>query len=300
LKKSKKVISNPPHVINGSRLLFYSLMPRTVGYSGKISILIGGKEVGRVPRLAIADSLREKGIYLLHCDKNWDLISLDGLFKSVTDAKRRAELMYPGVTRSWKKLTVSKREAMEIEKKIWKGQECSFCGRIPPEFERSLHSKSAQICNICVDQFYHRLLRMQEETSISPPRGDYYPENGFDHIASYISKLLASTSTKKSLIFGTLDRMRGCLLFAYGSMIQVSFILKVQQENTREPSIREFFKNKDKTPASDYLSEDRRFRILQYPLNGTAEELTAITKTILQELCAISAKEALTIKFDEE
>lgn len=276
-------------------------MPQSVGYSRKITILVGGKEIGRVPRLVIAESLREKAFFLLHCNKNWNVVGHDGTYVSITEAKKRAELMYPGVTSTWIKTDVSKREAKAIEREMWRGYECSFCGRIPMEFAFSIHGKKATICNICVNETYHTFLEVEQEQSARPPRGDYFPENGFDHIESYVSRLLTSTTRLKSILIHTLDGKRGCSLFADGPVVQVSFvIMDAQQNNRTEKKIRKFFSSRNKTASHDYLAQENRVRILQYPLSGTPDELTSTTKRILQELCGIKQQEALTIKYREK
>lgn len=75
--------------------------------------------------------------------------------------------------------------------------------------------------------------------------------------------------------------MRGCSLFADGPVVQVSFIVHPQQDVTREEKIRQFFSSKGATPSKDYLAQHGQHRILQYPLTGNAQKLTARTKEIL-------------------
>ena len=298
-KKIAKPFVTPPRVMNGSRVLYYSRMPRTVLYSGKISIRIGGKEIGRVPRLLIAEPLREKGVYLFHCRRSWNVISSDGIYKSVSEAKRQAELMYPGVTETWRKVAVSKRQARAIERRMWRGHECSFCSRIPPEFQTSLYGKNARICNICVDETYQTFLESEELASAQPPRGDYFTQNGFDHVAPYISRLLAPKEGHKYLLIFTPDRTRGFGMIAYGTVIQASFVMEPHQQS-QEEKIRAFFASRAQRPSRDYLANNGRSRILQYPIHGTARELTATTKRILQDLCDIAPKEALSIRYGEK
>jgi hypothetical protein len=283
--KKKTQYPIPPPAINSSRVLFYSLMPRNVGYSGKISIHIGGQEVGKVPRLVIAEPLREKGFRVLHCKRNWELISMDRLSKSINDAKAN----------------FSKREAKAFEKEVWSDYECSFCGRIPLDFQMSVRGKQATICNICLNENYHIFLELEQEESAKRPQGDYYPQNGFDHIESYVSRLLSSTMQRRSVLINTLDRERGCSLFADSSMVIVGFIIMQSLEDRkREKKIRKFFASRDKIPSQDYSAQDGRVRIIDYPLSGNVSELTAMTKTILQEICNISPKEALSIKYREK
>jgi hypothetical protein len=299
-KKSsgKKRHPKPPFVIDVNRVLYYSLIGPTISYSGHGLILIGGRDIGPMPRLIISESLRKKEFLVLHCDKNWNAIAHDGGYSSLKDAKRRAERMYPGVTKTWKKWSVTKHKALAIERKMWSGEVCSFCNRIPIEFDQWIHGKKAVICNICVDKAYWDFMELQQ-TSDKPPRGDYYPENAFDHIKSYIARLIAPTDKYKSLFFFTLDRMRGCALLTRGKIIEVAFILKALDENPREANIRSFFAAREIRPSRDYLANNGGTRILDYPLTGTLDELTATVKTILQELCDVSPKEPLSINYKE-
>ncbi len=269
-------------------------------YSRKILILIGGKEVGRVPRVVIGEPIRGKGICLLHCDKNWNLISYDGDLNSVTQAKRRAELMYPGVTQTWVKATVSKREARAVERKEWEGHECSFCNRIPPEFQSSIKSKKTVICNVCADEIYQDFLESEEVSSVTLPRGDYYPQNGFDHIATYVSRLLVPTKESKFMHIFALDGMRGFGMIAIGPVIEVSFVVEPHHPlSSRENKIRAFFASQGRPPARDYLANNGRTRILQFPVNGNSVELTETTRTILTELCDVLETEPLIIRYGE-
>jgi hypothetical protein len=88
-------------------------------------------------------------------------------------------------------------------------------------------------------------------------------------------------------------------VISHGKIVQVSFVVESEQEIAREASIRAFFASKGTRPASDYLANNGRTRILQFPITGTAEKLTKTIKTILGELCDISSKEGLCIKYDE-
>lgn len=299
-KKSprRKHHPRPPFVIDGSRVLYYSLLGPTVSYSGKGLIFVGGRDIGPVPRLILSESLRKKEFLVLHCDKNWNAIAHDGRYPSLKDAKHRAERMYPGVTNTWKKWSITKRKALAIERKQWSGYECSFCNRIPVDFNQSCHGKKAVICNICVDDLYWDFLESQQ-ISERPPRGTYYTDNAFAQIESYISRLIVPSDKYKSLSIYALDQIRGCSLQTVRKILEVWFILKPHQENSREAKIRSFFASREISPSRDYLANNGGTRILDYPLSGTVDDLTAMVKKILQELCDVSAKEPLCIEYKE-
>ncbi len=297
-KSKKRSLTPPPFVIDGFRTLFYAFIYPPITYSGHSSIIIGGREVGPVPCLALAMPLRGEGFEILHCDKNWNIIAHRG-YDSLAKAKRSAERIYPGITARWLKRSVSKRKALGIERRMWQGEECSFCDRIPPEFHTMIHSKKARICNICIDEAYIDLIESEELDSLKPPRGDYYPEKWFDQIASYVSRLLVPAKRYKVAYFFALDRKRGFAIIASDPLLQASFLLDGQAESTHEFKVRAFFSSKNIRPSNDHLSHNKRSRFLQFPINGTVEELSALATTILQELCDVSPVEGLSIRLDE-
>lgn len=143
-------------MICGSRLLEYASIRPPVVFSGHTSLLVDGVEVGAVPKLVISAPLRESGVWLNYCDERWNPVGTVAL-ASLAEARRHAERNYPGVSRLWRKAHVSRARALAYERKQWKGHVCSFCGRIPPEFNSSITSGSATICDLCVRGIYAEL-----------------------------------------------------------------------------------------------------------------------------------------------
>ena len=152
--KKKSSRSVPPPVLDDSRVIAYAIIERPVKYSGRSNLLINGKEVGRVPRLVIARSFREKQFLLLHCSRSWAVLGSMGGFRSGSEAKRRAERIYPGISAAWNTSAVTAREARTYRNAMWKGQECSFCGRLPYEIQSMVQGRNAKICDICVHACY--------------------------------------------------------------------------------------------------------------------------------------------------
>ena len=77
-----------------------------------------------------------------------------------------------------------------------------------------------------------------------------------------------------------------------------------RQESQREAAIRAFFSSLGIAPSQDYLAGNGGVpdatRILDYPIKGSTAEVTALTKRILQELCGVSATEALDISYGDK
>lgn len=101
--------------------------------------------------MALARHDEHREVLLLHCRRNWSIVGMAG-YPNVPEAKRRAERIYPGISAKWVPTGVTKRRASAFLKRVWKGQECSFCGRLPPACQQMVGSKKARICNICVEE----------------------------------------------------------------------------------------------------------------------------------------------------
>jgi hypothetical protein len=143
----------PPPVIHGSRVLQYAVVG-AIAFVGKTSVFVDNWEVGPVPHLIIAQSLRADGFELGYCDASWQTVGSAGGLRSVGEAKRRAERNYPGIRGAWKATRVSKADALAYERNLWRGHECNFCGRIPPEFDAWISQRKAVICNLCIREFH--------------------------------------------------------------------------------------------------------------------------------------------------
>jgi hypothetical protein len=138
----------PPPVLLGCRVTYYALRSRRIPYSGHNNLFVDGKALGPVPRLAIADD-RNKGVVLLHCSRGWSVRGIAG-FDSLAEAKRAAEGSYPGISKAWVRTGVSKARADAYRRRVWKGQECSFCGRLPDQIEQMIAKRGVRICDVCV------------------------------------------------------------------------------------------------------------------------------------------------------
>jgi|SRR5687767_9943119 len=131
---------------------------------------------------------------------------------------------------------------------------------------------------------------------------DHFATNGFDHLEPYIARLLVPTNRFKFLHIFTPDGIRGFGLTANNGVVTADLTIEWRQEAAREAAIREFFNSRGMDPSKDYLAGNggvpEATRILEYPIRGTAAELTALTKKILEELCGVTPTEALDIKYD--
>jgi hypothetical protein len=133
---------------------------------------------------------------------------------------------------------------------------------------------------------------------------DHFATNGFDHLETYIARLLVPTNRFKFLHIFTPDGNRGFGLTAKDGVVTADLTIEWRQEAAREAAVREFFKSRGTEPSTDYLAGNGGVpdatRILEYPIPGNPAEVTALTKKILEELCAVTPSEALDIKYDDK
>jgi hypothetical protein len=141
------------------------------------------------------------------------------------------------------------------------------------------------------------------EEVVDAPEPDHFTTNGFDHIEPYITRLLVPSPQFKSVIIATPDGNRALLLYARNGKTEVSMHVAWRQEPKREASIRKLFASLRIAPSKDYLAGNGgipdAMRCLSYPIEGAADEITALTKRILKKLCGISPAEGLNITFND-
>jgi hypothetical protein len=144
----------PPPVLDCARVIEYAVLNASVGFSGRTSLFVDGKELGRVPCLAICeDKGVPRGVVVLHCDLNWTVLGCAG-FGSVAEAKERAEHTYPGLSACWVHALVSEEETERYLDELFRNQRCSFCGRRADHVKQLLQRSNARICDRCVAEFH--------------------------------------------------------------------------------------------------------------------------------------------------
>ncbi len=147
---------NPSPVLHCARVLSYVEIDDSVTYTERACFFVGGKLLGRVPRLAICQYLDETEILVFHCDNEWNLLGAQGGFHSVEEAKARVERSYAGLMNKWTDTSVTESEAREYLEEAFSDKKCSFCGRWPTKVKQMI-GEDVRICNHCVDEFYGML-----------------------------------------------------------------------------------------------------------------------------------------------
>ena len=145
-----------PPVIASAAVVAFAAVGGSVRYTDSLHLLVGGTRLGRVPRLAIALDPFDNELFVFHCDAQWNCLGSSGGGKSVAEAKASIERAYPGL--HWTETPRTRDEALRVVRDYWRGQECSFCGRVPPQFESSFAKEGgARICNRCRVEFHEAM-----------------------------------------------------------------------------------------------------------------------------------------------
>ncbi len=134
------------------------------------------------------------------------------------------------------------------------------------------------------------------------PAPDFYPENGFEQLGSYISKLLKYSDDFKLLIISTPEGDKALGIDSKAGILNVGFTVEWKQEPELEKSIRGYFRRLNITPHQDYLADNGGIkdstRILNFNIQGNQKEVTVMVKDILKKLCDISETEPLNIYYE--
>jgi ClpX C4-type zinc finger len=149
----------PPPVLSGALVVAYATLDSSIAFSDRGGLLVNGKPLGRVPQLAIARSGAD--VLLVHCSRAWKVLGV-AAFGNVSEAEQSAERSYPGISRKWQRMRVSKRQSEAFWKALWKDQECSFCHRRPDQVGKIVAGRGVRICEICIKQIRRR---MSDESS---------------------------------------------------------------------------------------------------------------------------------------
>jgi hypothetical protein len=128
-----------------------------ISYRRSGSLIVNGKLLEHVPRLAICINLGEdKATMLFHCDVNWNVLGSAG-GDDIAELKESAEKNYPGVRARWVDLNTRIEDALRYYDEASGNLKCSFCGRRPFELERLIQGNNAAVCGPCVEKFHDLL-----------------------------------------------------------------------------------------------------------------------------------------------
>ena len=107
----------PPMLMDGARVIEYALFDPTVGPTGHVSVDVGGVPINleTVRGLVIAENMVEGGVFLLHCNEQWDSLAAS-CHRTSAAARESAEQGYAGVQTRWEPFReLTEQERAEVE-----------------------------------------------------------------------------------------------------------------------------------------------------------------------------------------
>jgi ClpX C4-type zinc finger len=153
----------PPPALDCAYAIEYAAVDETVAFEQRQTLNVGGEWLGAVPQLAICQNLDESQFMVFHCDRDWSVLGVAAGYKSVAEAKTKTEKSYHGISAKWRPTGHTREEAARHIADQFKGQECSFCGRTPNQYE-SCVGDHVRICNHCVNEFHAAIHSGRDET----------------------------------------------------------------------------------------------------------------------------------------
>lgn len=152
-RSAERRIPKPPPALDCARLLHYAVVGKSIAYSGRTLLFVDGKELGPVPCLAICKYERSKDVLLFHCKRNWRVLGCS-VHPSVARAKKRAELIYPGLSHHWRDAHVTKQRVERFLNKLFGKVRCIGCEKRPDQVGRLLSKGRVLICESCVRELF--------------------------------------------------------------------------------------------------------------------------------------------------
>lgn len=103
-----QAIDPPPEEIDSCKVLAYVVVPPELPFTDVLNLNVGGKWLGRVPRLAICEWDYRPILMLFHCDDEWNSLGVQAWERPSPDRPRtvaevidRTDRYYPGLRAGW-------------------------------------------------------------------------------------------------------------------------------------------------------------------------------------------------------
>lgn len=144
----------PPITLCGCRVEQSAVCDRSFSFSGHGLLFVNGRDLGPVPRLALARE-RSGEVQLLHCDTKWNVLGVS-VHPDIRTAKKRAERFYPGISRAWRRTGYSQVQANRQLERIGANRTCAICRKPWWDVEGTIEVPKAglTLCVGCVRGLY--------------------------------------------------------------------------------------------------------------------------------------------------
>jgi hypothetical protein len=152
-------MSEAPAIIDSAYVRAYAEAGADIRFTGRQCIYVGGELAGPAGKLAICEN-GPNDFLLLLCDPDWNSFAC-AADESIEELLATAERWYEGIDKKWVFTHFSPEEDQRNMREYYAGQECSFCGRLPTEYENSFPSESAVICFECVERLHSAMVNFK-------------------------------------------------------------------------------------------------------------------------------------------
>lgn len=156
-------MKRPPPTLDCAQVIEFAITDESVKFEQRYTLNVGGEWLGEVPNLAICKNLDESKYMVFHCNADWEVLGVAAGYVSAQEAREKVERSYHGLKGKWIPSEYTREEAEKYVRERFKNERCSFCGRIPPEFQMVI-GEDVRICNHCVDSFYQIMHESNEDT----------------------------------------------------------------------------------------------------------------------------------------
>ena len=147
------IIGRPPPVLVSARVLAYATIPDDIPITDQVIVFVGDERLGRVPCVAIAETLQSSAgdLLLLYCDQEWSVIAAGG--GDLASIKRRMELNYPGVSALWVDVNTPVDVALKYYDEHIDGWRCAVCRKRAFDVDTLYGKDDVEIvvCGECAD-----------------------------------------------------------------------------------------------------------------------------------------------------
>lgn len=141
-----------PAIIDSAYVRAYAEIGPGIRFTGRQCIITDGQEAGPAEKIAICQN--GPGDYLLLlCDSEWNSYACAGA-DTLQELVAEAERWYEGVSSQLVYTNFNAEEDRDHMHTYFKGEKCSFCGRLPNEVEHMFRAESASICSGCISRIH--------------------------------------------------------------------------------------------------------------------------------------------------
>jgi hypothetical protein len=147
----------PPEVIGSAVTVAWLHRDAPLSPTGNLSLYVDGEPLEGVSAIIIAFEPTTTTNEVHHCDSSWRILAVNSGGPSLASTLELVASWYEGMDHGWVETAFDLKKAEQTVRNSWSEKRCSFCGRIPTDFESLIEAREARICDLCVREFSAQL-----------------------------------------------------------------------------------------------------------------------------------------------